>query len=188
MTKEAKTQTTQEPLKGGQESPDMAEFRKQWRQNGLLLDLIGAIGAVSTQMFFINQELSSLTETAESLIEEVRSGNKYAADISAQLHDERIRPSDEPAASFGTSIGLVADAMTAFHNGDAEVPVKGAVHVTNDNLDHLERIADNLSTEDGFSVASALDEINDNIKLVADPAEDGRLRIYADGDIMNHPY
>ena len=101
MTKETKTQATQETLKGGQESPDMAERRKQWRQNGLMLDLIGAIGAVSTQMFFINQELSSLTETAETLIEEVRSGNEYAADISAQLHDERIQQGRKIHQNYG---------------------------------------------------------------------------------------
>lgn len=73
------------------------------------------------------------------------------------------------------NIDALADVMVSVLNGDDELHVTGAMHVTNDNLDHLERIADNLSTEDGTSIGDSLDCIEGRLDSI-----EGRLGCITD--------
>lgn len=174
----------QEHLKGGQESPDMQEFREQWKKYSQMHDLINGVASLCTQLFFLVNELNernTLATQTNGLLEDIRND---VEDIASELHTTR----GQHGETVANNIDAIAEAITDLVNGDRELPITGEVQTSNDKLDNLERIADNLSTEDGFSVASALDQINDSIDLVSSPTEDARLRVHIDGDIMNHPY
>lgn len=185
MSTETNTQATQEHLTDGQNSPDMESFREQWRKDSALRDLINGVGALCTQMFFLVGELTSRNELAErtnGYLEDIRNN---VSDIASELSTTRGTHGE----TIANNLDAIAEAFLAVVNGDRNLSVDGAVQMFNDNLDHLERIADNLSTEDGFSVASALDKIGDGIDLISDPNEDSRtLKVSVNGDIANHPY
>lgn len=151
------------------------------------LKLLSALGNVC-------MHLAMLTDAVTDLVDEMRNGNTHTesmteavGDISDQLHDQRKNPL-ETSASLGTCMRVIAEALAAFHDGDAEVPITGTVQITNDNLDNLERIADDLSTSDGFSVASALDKIGDAVERTCNPNDDSRLKVSIDGEIASHSF
>lgn len=182
--KNEKAIVDQEHLKGGQESPDMQAFREQWAKCSQMHDLINGVGALCTQLFFLVNELNernTLATQTNELLEDIRNN---VEDIASALHTTRGRHGETVA----NNIDAIAEAFLDVVNGDRDLSINGVVQTSNDKLDNLERIADNLSTEDGFSVASALDKIGDNIDLVSNPTEDAMLRVHIDGDIMNHPY
>lgn len=179
-----KNKTQEQHLNGGQESPDMAELREQWEKYSQMHDLINGVGALCTQLFFLVNELNernTLAAQTNELLEDIRND---VEDIASALRTTR----GQHGETVANNIDAIAEAITDLVNGDRELPITGEVQTSNDKLDNLERIADNLSTEDGFSVASALDKVSDSIDLVTNPAEDARLRVHIDGDIMNHPY
>lgn len=72
MSADKNTQATQEQehLRGGQESPDMAQFREQWNKDSLMLRLINTVGALCTQQFLTNQSLETLISELQRIGDE----------------------------------------------------------------------------------------------------------------------
>lgn len=132
--------------------------------------LLSAIGNVC-------MHLAMLTDSVTELTDEIRAGNTHSEEISdsmANLSSE-FTTTRSDQGRVANNIDALADVMVSVLNGDDELHVTGAMHVTNDNLDHLERIADNLSTEDGTSIGDSLDSIEGRLDSI-----EGRLGCITD--------
>lgn len=109
----------QEHLKGGQESPDMEMFREQWRKDSALRDLIGGVGALCTQLFFLVGELTTQNGLAEQMnasLADIRDNVQGIADC---IHGAVY---DDVSVKINTGLDdLVSDMADALHasNGDS---------------------------------------------------------------------
>lgn len=150
----------------GEDSPDMIEFRRRMHIELAARELISAIGNLCAQKFYETQALNELAEEVRAVSEGLRGINEGVGGINYELTTTR-----NPAGRLANNIDAIADGLLTVINGDGDLHVTGAMQVENDCLGNLERIADNLSTEDGFSAAEALDGINDNVDRLASKIE-----------------
>ena len=111
-------ETEQEHLRGGQESPDMEVFREQWRENVAMNDLINAVGALCTQLFFLIGELTTRNELAEQAnrhLEDIRNNVRGIADC---IHGTVY---DDASVKINTGLDdLVSDMADALHAGNGD--------------------------------------------------------------------
>lgn len=150
----------------GEDSPDMVEFRRRMHIELAVRELISAIGNLCEQKFYETQAINELTEEVHTTNELLGSIREPVYGIWSELTTTR-----SPEGRLANNIDAIADGLINVINGDDDLHITGAMHVSNDNLDHLERIADNLSTEDGFSAAGALDGINDKVDRLVNKIE-----------------
>ena len=159
-------ETQQQHLQGGQESPDMGEFRERLHDELMHRERIIAIGNICMHLEF-------LTDAFNAMVEKQQETNDTLKTIQAMLQDENEN-----------SIGVIAS--------DADSQLSGinnrlaGVVVESGNINEAIQGVETALYPHGSSIGNSLLSIAAEVKRTCDPDEDHRVKVYVDGDI--HPY
>ena len=209
MTQELNTQEQEVLQATGKDSPDMDKFRERMHLEYSIQELISVISNLCTQAFFGVQALAELSEEVHTANERLDNIYDVVNGIGCELTTTRSAD-----GRLANNIDALADGFLQIINGYMDLHVDAAVNINDDNLDHLERIADNLSTAEGFSAAESLDRVANKLETISDnmrdddgkgvgeslsdiksfvgrvchPDCDEKVKVIIEGDISGHVY